>query len=269
VKRGLSTAAGIAVLGLVAAGLATGARSITKTLTAHSGSVRVWLSYTPVRFFEASNVRLKITRNGRTAYDRKVSTQSRPTRLRARDLDGMGDPEILADFYTGGAHCCNFTLVYHYSGSTYLSTKHIWGDLDYRLKDLNGDGDPDFLTGDDRFAYRFTSYAGSAFPIRIWTYRGGRLIDVTRGYSGLVTADAASQWRDYLAVEKTQDPDPRGILAAWAADEFMIGNKTDALAKLNALAQQGKLTGDPIWPQGQKYVAALEKFLTKLGYGAA
>jgi hypothetical protein len=254
-------------VGLFAASLAIGAASSTvKTLTARSGSVKATITYTPAQFLEAKNVRVKITRGGTTAFNKPLSSLSRPTALRARDLNRDGEPEILADFYTGGAHCCNYTLLYRYNGKTYSSIRHIWGDLSYRLKDFNGDGITDFLSGDDRFAYKFTSYAGSAFPIRMWTYHRGTLIDVTRTYPALVAADATTQWKSYLDAEKAPDADPRGILAAWTADQYLLGKKVEALGKLNTLAQQGKLTGDTIWPTGENYVNALKKFLVKLGY---
>src|SRR5581483_10268931 len=76
--------------------------------------------------------------------------------LTIRDLDGDGEPEILVDLYTGGAHCCYWTAILHYDGHTYRGTAELWGDPGYRLQDLDRDGRPELLTNDDRFAYQFS-----------------------------------------------------------------------------------------------------------------
>ena len=113
--------------------------------------------------------------------------------VRVRDLDRDGEPEVLVDLYSGGAHCCFYTDVYRYvaRSRTYRPTVGYWGDLSPRLADLGGDGRPEFRTGDDRFAYVFGSFAASAFPIRILRFDHGRFVDVTRHFPRLVRRDAA------------------------------------------------------------------------------
>ena len=68
---------------------------------------------------------------------------------------------MLVDFYTGGAHCCFYSVIYRYVGGRYVSSFHFWGDPSYRLVDLNRDGRPDFRSADDRFAYAFSCFACS------------------------------------------------------------------------------------------------------------
>ena len=57
--------------------------------------------------------------------------------LRIIDLDGDGEPEVLVDLYTGGAHCCWATLFLRWDGHTYRSMQHLWGDPSYDLSDLD------------------------------------------------------------------------------------------------------------------------------------
>ena len=189
--------------------------------------------------------------------------------LRIIDLDGDGEPEVLVDLYTGGAHCCWFTLFLRWDGRTYRSTQHLWGDPSYDLTDLDHDGRPELVSADDRFAYAFTSYAASALPIQIWRYDRGTLTDVTPSYPALVRKDAASLWTDYLQTRNQNGADERGLLAAWLADEYRLGLAKDGWGKIRAAYARGELSAprvDPLWPAGQKYVTALRIFLAKNGY---
>ena len=139
---------------------------------------------------------LVISRRGRTLVDRKLGP-SVPWAIKVRDLDGNGEAEVIADFYTGGAHCCLFSQIYRYTGSRYVPLRHMWGDPSYALRDLNADGLPELVSMDDRFAYAFTSYAGSALPVQAWRYRAGHMTDVTRSFPALVRKNAAMLWKDY------------------------------------------------------------------------
>src|SRR3954452_512178 len=127
--------------------------------------------------------RVTIERAGRKLVDDHVGDgpafpQIRKA-VRVRDLDGDHEPEILVDAYSGGAHCCERTRVYSFDGSDYAFTVHQWGNQDYALRDPDGDGRPELVSGDDRFAYAFSAYAFSVFPVRIYVDRGGRLLERT------------------------------------------------------------------------------------------
>jgi hypothetical protein len=254
-----------ATAALVVVGVA--AASPIHSKTAASGSVRATVTWRNAHFFEAKSVRLRITRSGATALDTTNFGVDRPQTIKARDLDADGEPEVLVDFYTGGAHCCFFSRIYRFEGSTYIPLRHLWGDLGYGLHDLDGDGTPELQSADDRFAYAFTAYAASAFPIQIWEYDGGRLVDVTRRYSTLIRRDAARLWRDSLRQRKDRSfDDVRGILAAWAADEYLLGRSAQAWTTLRKLNRTGVLKGDGPWPHGSAYLRKLRTFLQKNGY---
>lgn len=257
------------VLTAAAALLLAGSAS-ARTKTAQLGAVRTTVTWTPVPFMQGKNVRVQITRSGQKVLDRKLLGGSAPLQIRIRDLDGNGEAEVLLDMYTGGAHCCEFTNIYRYTGSTYTSLRHMWGDLTYHLNDLNHDGVLELVSGDDRFAYIFTAYAGSAFPIQIWNYRPGKMTDVTRSYPRLVTQDAARLYKQYLTEKRTGDfPDFRGILAAWMADKYLLGLQAQGWAKMEELNRAGEFKGigqDDLWPENGAYLAKLRKFLKNHGY---
>jgi len=179
------------LLALLAAAPADAA---TKSLTASSGDVEATLSWRTGGIF-VRDIRLQIVRAGLAVFDQQLLDDSGepaidlPQKLRVRDLDGDGEPEVVADLYTNGAHCCLYSLIYRYVASTpaaYHAVLHLWGNVGYRLKDLDGNGLPELESADDRFAYAFTSFAGSGFPIQIWRYSG----------SDFEAGDVPTHWGD-------------------------------------------------------------------------
>jgi hypothetical protein len=183
-----------------------------------------------------------------------------------RDLDGDGEPEIVLDFFWGGAHCCSWSRIYRWDAGAgdYRSLAHSWGDLGYRLRDLDGDGHIELVSADDRFAYAFASFADSSFPVEILAYRAGRLVETTRSFPALVRTDASRQWalfrhaRGHRAV--------RGVLAAWAADECLLRHCGTAFAKLRRL---GAALSSPLEmdrTSSTNYLRSLRAFLRKTGY---
>jgi hypothetical protein len=244
------------------------AATALKTRTAQLGPVRATVSWQSPNEVQAKGVRVEIARDGQTVLARRLGPAI-PQGIRVRDLDGDGEPEVLADFYTGGAHCCLFSLIYAYTGSTYSRLRHMWGDPSYGLRDLDRDGRPELVTADDRFAYAFTSYAGSALPIQAWKYRDGHMTVVTRRFPALIRRDAASLWKDYSEQRTREFPDPRGILAAWMADEYLLGARARGWAtmrRVNARGEFSGIEGGDVWAEGDAYLAKLRTFLTGHGY---
>jgi subtilisin-like proprotein convertase family protein len=256
-------------------------RNVVDEVHAARGDVSADLSYRETKSFY-SDLRISVRRHGvrllstpvarLACHDCAVSgynTLLGPSPLAVRDLDGDGEPEVLLDLYTGGAHCCFYTVILRFDGSRYRGSVAFWGDPGYSLRDLNGDGPPEFLTADDRFAYAFTSYAGSALPVQVRRYDHGALTDVTDQYLYLVRSDARSLWQEYLKDHAQPEADMRGLLAGWLADEYRLGQQDAAWKQIEAAYSRGELSAprvDPVWPAGLKYLRALRAFLVKTGY---
>lgn len=253
-------------LALVAvAALVLASPAAAKMKTAKLGPVRAVVTWQSGRVFQAKNVLLRIWRDGRLVTARKLGYPV-PQALKARDLDGDGEAEVVADFYTGGAHCCLFSLIYRFTGSDYVPLKHVWGDQGYRIADLGRDGTLELVSADDRFAYVFTSYAGSAFPVEAWRYAAGRMTDVTRSYPAVVRADAGRLWKAYLG---ERAGDVRGVLAAWMADQYLLGRQAagwKTMARLNRAGAFEGIGDGGIWAKNGAYLAKLRRFLARNGY---
>jgi hypothetical protein len=250
-------------------------RAAETVKTAEQGNVRAELSYEKVAtegLPQVKNMRLKISRAGTVVlnqapidneYDRPLvdftnSTNNGEESFAVRDLDGDKEPEVVVDFYTGGAHCCTYSLIYRWvpNQNRYEPINHPWGNVGYTLKDLDRDGRPEFESADNRFAYAFASYAGSGMPIQIWKYEKGQMTDVTRRYPKLVYADATRWWQVYNEA-KSRDGEVKGILAAYLATKYLLGQQQDGWQRVQQIYGGS---------DRQDFFNNLRQFLKETGY---
>jgi len=180
--------------------------------------------------------------------------------LTVRDLDGDTEPEVVVDLYTAGAHCCTYSQIYRWKDSdiTYVRSKHNWRDAGYGFSDFDRDGLPEFRSGDARFAYEFTAYAFSVFPIQIWRFRDGHLRDVTRRFHRPIRRDAKANKKLYVDSRDKPDADVRGVLAAYAADKYLLGQGRSGWRVVRRALERGDVS--------RGYLRKLRRFLKRTGY---
>jgi len=180
---------------------------------------------------------------------------------------GSAHPVVLLGLYSGGAHCCTDLRAYPLTGSESLDGVDIWIGNPGVDVEANPHGQGVIVvTGDDAFNYQFASFADSGVPLKVLTFRNRGFADITRAYPDLVRNDAAQWWKSF-----SDDPGQGlGTLAAWAADQCLLGKGRSMWATIDRLLAEGKLGGDPgagnLWPTGADYVGALHTFLPQHGY---
>jgi hypothetical protein len=96
------------------------------------------------------------------------------------DRDAPGE-QLLVRTFTGGAHCC-------FSYQLAISTAQGWSVTEIGAwdaspmpepKDVDGDGRPELVGGDEAFGYVFAPYAASFYPPQVQEVRSGKLVDVS------------------------------------------------------------------------------------------
>ena len=183
------------------------------------------------------------------------------------DLDADGEPEVLVDAYTGGAHCCALTEILRFDGTAYTTSEASWGNIGYELKDLDADGRPDFVTADDAFSYSFSSFAGSYHPPLVLDYDAtakGSFTDVTRRFPALVRKNAKDALHT-LARARHGHFETLGVVSAYAADLYLLGRGREVRPYLARARKRGDLrnaTGRAPRSFDRKLLA----FLHKQGY---
>ena len=251
-------------------------RDVPQVVSARKGTVAATVTYTE-RDFLYEKLRVRVTRAGKTALESPIErlgcpdcANDRPSAVKVRDLDG-GEPEVLVDLFSGGAHCCFFTLILRWDDAAkrYRSTLGYWGNYGSRLIDLGGDGKPEFSAFDERFVYEFTAYVFSSAPIRIWSYRAGKLVDVTRRFPALIQKSAATNLGYYVKGRGNPNTDVRSYVAAYVADQYLLGDPVEGKRVLDLAVNRGDLgrgTRRLGLPAGQAYVAALMRDLRRWRY---
>jgi hypothetical protein len=251
------------------------------TQTIKAGDLAVTYTYhgTPPL---SSHSRLKISKGGEVVYDQAVTSKwcgsGCSPNIIARDrsvvhivhLNRAGPPSVVLDLYSGGAHCCFVEQVYSLAANSDVVHKaeYNFGNPGVRLVKLSADGPFDFLSANNDFAYAFTDFAASGMPIQIFGFSRDAFHNVTLSYPTLIRNDAARWMSAFRSQAGTHYQDSVGLVAAWAADEDMLGRSAAVARFLTAQAKLGHLNSalSPITPSDQKYVAALQKFLRKHGY---
>lgn len=190
-----------------------------------------------------------------------------PTRV--LQLDATPEPEVVFTLLTRGAHCCIYAEVFRWdeAAGRYLLALHDFEDFGYRLKNLGAGGRPVFVGSDSRFAYRFSCFACAIYPPRIWEYRSGEFVDVTRAHPGEVRKNLARANRIYRRIRG--DVDARGVLAGLVADKCLLGNCAGGFEVVRKAIRKGYVRRRDryeISTHGRRYLRDLRRFLGRLGY---
>jgi hypothetical protein len=245
--------------------------------TASSGVVSARLSWDAGEA-GPSNPRLEITRNGAVAFARTIPevvcegcrlTPDGGDDLRTADLDGDGEAEVIVTSYTGGQHCCTIMGVYGLIDTTggYSELVRNWGSSGFALSDPDRDGAQEIVSRDIRFEDRFSSHFGSFPPPAVFEYQrpgdlAPRLDDATTRFPALIRRNAAEARRQFSHLQRGDD-DGGGLVAAYVADQFLLGHGTAGVRELDKQIRRGIL-GSP--KAAKRYRTRLLKLLHRYGY---
>lgn len=269
---------GLIVAFVLATSLAAAPAALATTQTAHSGNVSATFTFNG-KFPSFTGERMTIARAGQVLYDQPVvskecqsdcapgSTGGKRSSVHVIDLEHDGQPDVVLDLFSGGAHCCSIEEIFSFDPGTmtYVETERNFGDPGERIVDLGHNGRREFLTADDSFAFEFTDFASSGLPIQILTFANRRFANVTRKYPKLIAKDAAVWLSAFTSMAKEHFQDSVGVIAAWAADEDLLGHSKQVSRYLARQVKAGHLN-TPQGPGGKRFVANLQRFLRRNGY---
>ena len=255
--------------------------ALATTQTAQSGDVTATFTFSG-SYPNFTGLGLMIAQGSTVYYDEPVASKlcgtycapgfpsGNTSSVHVLDLEHDGQPDVVLDLYSGGAHCCWIEQIFSFDPGTmtYAMTQHDFGDPGEEIVDLRHNGRYEFLTADDWFAYEFTDFAASGLPIQILTFSDRHFLDVTRQYPKLVARDASRWMKAFKSMAKQHYSDSVGVVAAWAADEELLGHVKLVNAFLAEQLKAGHLNSalSPEEPGGARFVAKLRKFLRTHGY---
>jgi hypothetical protein len=272
----IATASAIAVAALAPVSVTASSGPVTATLTAIGAVSENTIT-------DAAGIRLTIARGGAIAFNGPLRpcrfgcapedpSGSRFVELKAADLDGDGEAEVLIDRSDGFTPCCTLeTAIMRrdpFSG-TYRELDRHWGES-YRIAHLGGAPRAQLVTRDLRFYERFAPrLAGFQLPVKILQLQARGLVDVTRRHRAVVRRDTASLSRLLRSTEAIADgrrPGNRTIaraglrpqLAAYAAEERLLGRRAVGDRRLAREVRRHRVSAS--------FRRALLRFLSRTGY---
>jgi hypothetical protein len=223
------------------------------------------------------DARLTIIKGTRTVYDRRVTSKAcgrlcGPAEV-GRNAHSVGiaalqahaPAEVILELFSGGANCCFIDQVFSYdrAHNTFVKTEHDFGDAGALIKPIGPHRRLQFRSADPAFKYAFTDGADSGEPVQVWQFADRAFADVTRSHPGLIRKDAA-RW---FGLFKAHIANGVGLIAAWAADEELLGNDALVQSMLSSEAGRGDLrSGQSGEPTGQAFITNLNHLLVQYGY---
>ena len=89
-------------------------------------------------------------------------------------------PEFFISRFSGGAHCCaEVQILDVVAGQWRIVNGGSWDGDEIVPEDAQGNGEQEIVHGDDRFLYRYSCYACTGTPVRVFQLVQGTLADVT------------------------------------------------------------------------------------------
>lgn len=150
-----------------------------------------------------------------------------------------GNKYYLFQLYSGGAHCCTSLLVTEIrDNKVFVLDTGFYGNSGYVIEDLNKDGIKEIISGNDMFAYAFTNYSETRFPLKVDKFENGKLVDITGRFKNDLIMEVGYFEEDLNEIIKagyecpeTDDEDTfntdagsvKTILAAIVADYYSLG----------------------------------------------
>jgi hypothetical protein len=192
--------------------------------------------------------------------------------LELKDIDQDAIPEAIVSTYSGGAHCCtNFTIHGWLHGQSITTETGPLNSDGGEFKDLDGDGRQEFWTVDNSFLYAFDSYAGSFAPTRIYEYKAGKLVNVTRKYPKVLRAHASRMFQT-LRENQKEMRSTNGVLAGYVAQKILLGEYEQGwdlmLTNYDRKSEWGLeiYKSDKVVGKYPNFPTALKAFLIDTGY---
>jgi hypothetical protein len=248
-------------------------RPATAAQTLTSGPIKVVVDAQKSGDQDSSEYTLnyEVFYNNVQKFKAKVSTWMMGT-LELKDIDQDAVPEVIVSTYSGGAHCCtNFTIHGSLQGQPITTETGPLNSDGGEFKDLDGDGKQAFRTVDNSFLYAFDSYAGSFAPTRIYQYKAGKLVNVTRKYPKVLRAHASRMYQT-LRENQKEMRSTNGVLAGYVAQKILLGEYQQGwdlmLANYNRKSEWGLeiYKDDKVVGKYPNFPTALKAFLINTGY---
>lgn len=136
-------------------------------------------------------------------------------------------PEVIFSSFTGGAHCCNEVKILTFQPQTaqwkIVDVGFFDGGIN-GVEDFDQDGVYEVITYDNRFLYKYSSYAGSFPPSQILKLTGLEIEDVSQEpqFLPLHRKTLQNMWQS-IETATNEGYEINGVLAGYMATKAILG----------------------------------------------
>lgn len=239
--------------------------------------IKVLVSFFPHEASEESamksgTIRYQILFEGNKYIDSDTQFAVSSGSVYLQNLDDDGIPEVITETYTGGAHCCTELTIYSWQGDGFIESFLVLDGSAELFRDLDQDGNSDFLMSNQSFLYKFSSYAGSFPPTLVLSFEDGEFKDTTRDHIPELRLIEERMYQAFF--ENQDDGEVNGILAGYVAQKALLGEYEDGWNFMLehydrnsdwGLEKERSESGE-VTEQYPDFPSALEAFLKEQGY---
>ena len=174
-----------------------------------------------------------------------IPTTAEPPAIAVRDLDADGEQEVLASLYTGGAHCCWVTKLFH--GPDYKGPPDTYGfGLNpFRLRSLGRGPATELQLAVATEDFVPVSHAATGRALVMLNYKNGRFVDVTARFKKRLKRDMKANKKAWLAYGRG-NASAQGALAAYVVDLKRLGRDQKAEEEIQRAGRREQLSDGTI-----------------------
>jgi len=135
-------------------------------------------------------------------------------------------PEVIFSSYTGGAHCCTIIKIITSSPDGLIWRVVNAGRFDGGTREVEAPDSGELyylIRSDNRFLYKFSSYARSFPPMRVWQLNDLELKDISKDtrFHSLHRQTLGLMWKNIKIA--TESGEVNGLLAGYTATKALLG----------------------------------------------
>jgi hypothetical protein len=156
----------------------------------------------------------------------------------AGDVDLDGELEFFVQIYNCGAYCTGAIQVYDYDPviDEYRLFDEFYGKSPIKeYKDIDSDGNPEMISGDEEFERVVGATATLAFsPIMVYRYERGEMMVVTKEFPELIQKDA-EHWLDGSRTNAWDQGYGFLPLASYLYDMYLLDKSDEGVRVFNEI----------------------------------
>jgi len=194
-----------------------------------AGDIRTTVRNQGSVFSGISHVRITIALGTALVFDKVYDDNA--LRVTLVPSTTASTPYVVAELFSGGAHCCTSFLFIDVSGDLPLAREVDFGNYPpERPRPIGPNREYQYVTIDGT-AYDFGAFAGSTGPMHVIAFRNGSILDVSNEHPTMLRDDERKHLRSYFTNASSGVTDEADLVSA-LADAYRLNSQEQVWAQI-------------------------------------